>query len=179
MSRAGPRIITLLAVVAFAALGLAALRSATVIWAYFAYTATIFSLATAFVAIRTRSSYWYGYAVFGVTFFITGFGPWWAVEAGSGAIGQLNPYMPYAGPVRNLVERSVPMPVVPQVDMGAELRIQQAQAALIGEKWQERSSRINNRIVIFHCLLTHAMALAGGVVALGFERSRRMSGPHR
>ncbi len=145
-------------VIAFSALVLAALRTASDIWFSALYTATfillLVAIVAAFIVRGGERAFWFGLAVFGWGFFLLGLGPW--VEHRDG-------YDMGRGHVLNrglLTSRAV-LSVVPR------LRKQE-------RDWGEIDRITSNTMGVGHVLMTVGIALIGGTFAtlMRWRRSR-------
>src|SRR4051812_30689148 len=77
-------LLTLMIVVLVSAVLSAALRSGSEQWFRTIYTITAVSLVLATLAARFRGEFWFGFALFGWSHYLLGFGPWMAPPSSPG-----------------------------------------------------------------------------------------------
>jgi hypothetical protein len=149
-------ILALVLIVVACAMAFTALKTASDLWYGALYTFTAVLLLAALIAARFRrgneKAFWFGFAVFGWGFFILGLGPWptLTVDEPSGMGIVLN---------QNLLTSRVILFLVPYLrtntnELGAIDKI------------------TTNTIGIAHLLVTLAIAICGGLIAILIRRRR-------
>ena len=146
---------TILVVVA-CAMALTALRTASDFWLSALYTVTTVLLLLAVVAARfgrgSGKAFWFGFAVFGWGFFLLGYGPWRTPRA--------DPTEQFNVPLnRNLITSRVILYLVPYLITESD-------------DLEDIDKITANTISIAHVLVTLALAVGGGFIAVVMRRRR-------
>jgi hypothetical protein len=156
MKRFQMSILALVLVIVACAMAFTALKTASDFWLNALFTFTTVLLLTAVVAARFRrgneKAFWFGFAVFGLGFFLLGYGPWRTPPT--------DPTEQMKVPLnRNLVTSNVILALLPY---------------LISESddLEDVDKFTANTISIAHALVTLAIAIAGGFVGV-LMRGRR------
>ena len=155
MKRFRTSILGLLIVVAAFAMAFAALRSALNLWFGAVYTFTVIVLLLTVMLARFQrgdeKAFWFGFALFGWSFFLLGFGPWMNLLAdGEGAEELLNPNLLTSKAIFFLVSRFRKKP----------------------DDFQDIEKITANTIRIAHLLTTLCLALCGGMIGAMVRRRR-------
>jgi MFS family permease len=156
MKRLQVSIAAITLIVVACAMALTALRTASDFWLSAFYTFTTVLLLLAVIAARFRRgnerTFWFGFAVFGWGFFLLGYGPWrtQAADPGERNNGSLNP---------NLVTSRVILSLAPYLIKDSD-------------NLEDVDKFTANTVSIAHMLVTLALAIGGGVVAVLMRRRR-------
>lgn len=176
----------LIAVVAVAAIGLAAFRSATNAVANWTYTAICILLILGAIAARYRGPFWYGFAVAGWAYFLLDYGPLapfnWNFDP---IMTGLNGRLPYSQWLKRVVAdpetkpnpTTGPEPLLPSLSDTNSVPFDFPQAVAAQEAQAAYWTKVSNRIVIAHCLFSLTIASAGGLcaIAIAVSAGRRVT----
>jgi hypothetical protein len=163
MPRLRLSVTSVISIIAYFGVGLAALRSGSVPWLRSIYNLTFLTLVLAAIASRKRGrrgTFWFGFAVFGWAYLLVGMGPSYPhiIPGNTGTDGEGLPH-----PNPNLATTQMVEAVV--------MRLIGTNAVILHHpKFAMKDDPLGwiRRVVIAHLLLCPPLGLFGGLVALAF-----------